>query len=74
MNAAIVGEGTLFATEPKTDAEYEVAIGFLLRELNRRREEIAESRRGGAQVMAEIRANVARLQAIPPVSFPGKKS
>ncbi len=74
MNATIAGENVFFQTEPKTDAEYEVAIGFLLRELQRRHEEIAESRRQGAQVMAEIRANVAQLQSIPPVSFPGRKS
>ncbi len=56
-----------------TDVEYGAAIGFLVRELGRRNEEIAVVRRGGTQVMAEIRANVARLQSIPPVSFPGKK-
>ena len=74
MDTTAAGESPFFRTEPKTDVEYEVAIGFLVRELERRNEEIAEIRRGGAQVMAEIRANVSRLQSIPPVLFPGKKS
>lgn len=58
--------------EPKTKGEYEIAIGFLLRELKRQSEEMAEGWREIERLKAEGRACLERLRAMPSIHLTGR--